>query len=1011
MSKGKILAIAAIIVMAALLLPSAISVAELTTSVQNASTEELVPVIIMLNTDAWVSSSGVTARSTAFDLAKQEVSSILGAGELQSMAMANNRGKIKRDLHIIDAISADILPSMLDELLNSSAVNEVYPDEKLYALLADSVPWINASDVWLLLDSQGDNVTGKGVVVAVLDTGVDYRHPDLGGGKGTGYKVVTGHDYVNDDLDPMDDDGHGTQMAGIIAANGDLKGVAPDATLLAYKVLDSSGAGDTSATIAAIEAAIKEGADIISMSLGGILDTTNQPLAEAINRALDAGVIVVAAAGNDGPLIGSIRDPGSYERVITVGATGEIILKVVVENKTLDAYTMLYSPLTNTSGELAYAELGYSDNFSSANCTFTNKIALIERGFLTFEKKVENAHNAGAIGVIIFNNEPGGLNEKYTGYTLGNASDIPAVLITQEDGKALLDLMSRKPVIVSMTVFIDKDLRWRSLLGVSSSRGPGPGYIIKPDIVAPGCRINSTALSGEYNASREGTSLAVPHVSGACALLLQLHPDWTPEMIKAALMNNAHDLGYCVFEQGAGRVDVLKAAKTEFLALPPSISASMERYANSVITVRNLQNYTLNVNISVANEEAFEAVNMFWFSPVTNATPINIDITPTLTLGPGESKPVNLNVTLPEDILNLHYCGRIVISSTNSSIAVPFAFRSSNIIVDKNESIQLAIMSAAAGDTILVAEGNYCENVVIDKPVHIRSLAGPSKTVITASDSMMPIFKVNSNNVTICGFGIMDADVGIMLSRSEFSNISNNNISKTACGIKLTMSNTAYIEGNAVFDNACGIALSLSPNALLKDNIMFDNENGIELSQSNTARMEKNTLSNNDCGIALSQSATTLLKDNTVFDNDCGIELRHSNTALVENNTVFGNNNNIDLTGSHNNYISRNNISTGGIGIALKLSNYNTISNNTVQKNGVGIDFSISNSNILHNNNMINNTEQVEGSGTNIWDGNYWSNYAGEDNDNDGIGDTPYPIDSHWYEEDKHPYMQKDGWL
>ncbi|HID20603.1 MAG TPA: hypothetical protein EYP28_06685 [Methanophagales archaeon] len=1006
MRKGRILAIAAIIVTAALLLPSTISVAELTTGVQNASSEEMVPVIIMLNTDTLVSCSGVTARSTAFDLAKQEVSSILGASELQSMGLGDNQGKIKLDLRIIDAISADIYPSMLDELLNSSAVNEVYPDEKLYALLDDSVPWINAPDVWLLLDSIGDNVTGKGVKVAVLDTGVDYKHPDLGGGKGTGYKVVRGYDYVNDDFDPMDDDGHGTQMAGIIAANGDLKGVAPDATLLAYKVLDSSGAGDTSATIAGIDAAIKEGVDIISMSLGGILDTTNTPLAEAVNRALDAGVIVVAAAGNEGPLIGSIKDPGSYERVITVGATmDDITLKVMVENKTLDAYTMQYSPLTNASGELAYAELGYSDNFSSANCTFTNKIALIERGILTFEEKVKNAYNAGAIGVIIFNNVTGDLNNRYITYTLGNKSDIPAVLITWKDGKDLLDLMSRKPVIVNLTVFIDKDLRWRSLLGDSSSLGPGPGYTIKPDLLAPGCRINSTALSEGYNASREGTSLAVPHVSGACALLLQLHPDWTPEMIKAVLMNNAYDLGYCVFEQGAGRVDVLKAAKTEFLALPPSISASMEKYANSVITVQNLQNYTIHMNVSVAQEEA---INLN-FRPVTNATPINIDITPNLTLGPGESKPINLNVTLPEDILNVHYCGRIVISSTNSSIAVPFAFRSTSIIVDKNESIQLAVMSSAVGDTILVAEGNYCENVVIDKPMHIRSLAGPSKTLITAADSMMPVFKVTSNNVTICGFAITGDDVGIMLSRSKFSNIEDNNISKTTCGIKLTMSNTARMECNTVFDNACGIELSQSPNILLKDNIIFDNENGIELSQSNTAHMENNTLFNNEYGIELSQSATALLKDNTVFDNDCGIELHQSDTAHMENNTVFGNNNNIAFVSSHKNWILRNNISTGEIGIALKFSNYNNISDNTVRKNEVGIDFSMSNSNIIRNNNMINNTKPVKGSGSNIWGGNYWSNYAGEDNDNDGIGDTPHQINRN--EADKHPYMQKDGWL
>jgi minor extracellular serine protease Vpr len=146
------------------------------------------------------------------------------------------------------------------------------------------------------------------------------------------------------------------------------------------------------------------------MSLGGELGVTDDALASAVNAAVDAGVIVVAAAGNDGPYIGTIYSPASYENVIAVGSVGtdtmkKFNLKVVSENKTLDAYHMLHSPLVNISGELAYAELGYPENFS--NQSFTGKIALIKRGGIYFYEKVKNAFDAGAIGGVIFNNEMG----------------------------------------------------------------------------------------------------------------------------------------------------------------------------------------------------------------------------------------------------------------------------------------------------------------------------------------------------------------------------------------------------------------------------------------------------------------------------------------------------------------------------------------------------------------------------------------------------------------------------
>ena len=669
----------------------------------NASSDEhkLIPVIILLNTCAFVTGSDSAAGNTPFDVAKQEVSSILEADELQPMGLGTGiRGKIKRDLRIIDAISADVPPSRMDKLNNSRAVKAIYPDRKVHALLANSVPLIHASDVWQLQDSNGNNVTGEGVFVAVLDTGVDYMHPDLGGGFGPEYKVVGGFDFANNDSDPMDDNGHGTYVAGIVAANGNLKGVAPDANLLAYKVLDTDGSGSESDVIAGIERAIKDGADIMSMSFGFLSASVYDPLTWAIDYAIVHGVIVVAAAGNDGPDFESINSPASHEKVIAVGAVvGKdrcfASVEVVSENKTLDANTILFSPLTNVTGELVYAELGYPENFSFSN--FTGKIALIKRGILTFEEKVKNAYHVGAIGAIIFNNESG----NFLG-TLGNESKIPAFSISQEDGKYLLDLMNRTTVVVriNQTLGIDYDSIY-----FNSSLGPGPGYTIKPDLVAPGCRVNSTAIDGKYNETSAGTSVSVPHVSGACALLLQLHPDWAPGMIKAALMNNAKDIGYGVFKQGAGRVDVFKAATPEFIATPPSIGfyvmSSTSSNKNKKIKVENLQNYTIPVNVSVVREQGmylnFTHINI----NSTSFDDIKINITPDngFTLHPKENEQIDFTVTLPENYTAGYYCGKIVMKSDNHSISIPFALalkKSIWIYPDVFSMIQSAVSNAEA---------------------------------------------------------------------------------------------------------------------------------------------------------------------------------------------------------------------------------------------------------------------------------------------------------------------------
>lgn len=207
-------------------------------------------------------------------------------------------------------------------------VVSVVPDAKMRVLTDASVPLINAPQVWQRKDPAGNGADGRGTTVAVLDSGVDYTHPDLGGGFGEGHKVVGGYDFAKGDGDPMDDNGHGTHVAGIFAGKAAEKdgvtGVAPGASILAYKVMDDAGEGYTSDIVAGIEAAVDPAnphrADVINLSLGGVGDGTD-PLGAAATAAVRAGVVVVASAGNEGPGGNTISTPAAADGVIAVGAS------------------------------------------------------------------------------------------------------------------------------------------------------------------------------------------------------------------------------------------------------------------------------------------------------------------------------------------------------------------------------------------------------------------------------------------------------------------------------------------------------------------------------------------------------------------------------------------------------------------------------------------------------------------------------------------------------------------
>ena len=238
--------------------------------------------------------------------------------------------KLKHKYSTINAFSGTVTNQGLAKLQADPDVESVQLDRKVQISLSDSVHLINADDAWNEVVN-GINITGAGQTICIIDTGVDYTHADLGGCFGAGCKIIGGYDIVNSDNNPMDDHGHGTHVAGIAAADGSIKGVAPDSNLIAIKSLDSNGDGYISDIDAGIDWCINNASkfniSVISMSLGtktyhnaNYCDEDFLTTSAAINNAVDLGIIVMIASGNEAQSNG-ISAPACVANATSVGAT------------------------------------------------------------------------------------------------------------------------------------------------------------------------------------------------------------------------------------------------------------------------------------------------------------------------------------------------------------------------------------------------------------------------------------------------------------------------------------------------------------------------------------------------------------------------------------------------------------------------------------------------------------------------------------------------------------------
>jgi minor extracellular serine protease Vpr len=446
-------------------------------------------------------------------------------------------------------------------------------NDDLHTYLNRSVPFVGANI------SQLEGIGGNGIKVAIIDTGIDFNHPDLYGWGPDG-KVVGGYNFIQEGKPPLDTNGHGTQVAGVIAADGQLVGVSPKAKILAYKVSENGEAVSSDLIIKAIDKAIEDGADIINISLG--VNQTNEKIDDAVNKALEKEIFVVTAAGNDGPTPRTIGSPGRDFGAVTVGATynnltSSLVATLEVNEKQYTVIPMVGSSKLNEPviAEIIFGGFGKEEDLKKINVT--NSILLVERGsdvkgeLLYFSTKEKNAANAGVKALIVYNNESGiFLGELIHEFVKSDYKpQIPVVSIDRKDGLEIKELLKDENK-ASLHLFYNPDF-----IAHFSSRGPVSPFYIKPDIVAPGAYINTTQINGRYNFT-SGTSFAAPHVSGAAALLLEKYPSIHHHEIKSLLLttservSDAYGQEFSLSDSGSGRLNIAKAFQAKLIITPPN---------------------------------------------------------------------------------------------------------------------------------------------------------------------------------------------------------------------------------------------------------------------------------------------------------------------------------------------------------------------------------------------------------------------------------------------------------
>ncbi len=655
----------------------------------------------------------------------------------------------------------------------------------------------------------GPSQAGTGIKIAIIDSGIDQGHPALtdpsmkappgfpvGDPNFTTGKVIAARSYISslsssdptlsspDDFSPRDRVGHGTALAAIaagVAVNAPLaaiSGVAPKAWLGNYKIFGTPGIHDTSSTallVQALEDAYTDGMDIAVLAVGtspmtapfyGPLDTSTAcsgtqlrtyiPAtacdinAYAVEHAVQAGMLVVVAAGNDGcagltcPTLGTIGSPGTAPSALTVGSTTNAHLiynQVKVNGTSWKGYSgngpKFTGPFTGSLIDLSTVVTDATMCSGAPAGSLTGKIVLLARGTCAFFQKVTAAQNAGAIAVLMYDTASDAILPP--SYLL-NETGIPIEYVGNTAGLAIRAAVKGNP---GLTITIDPTLVstdvGTDVMAFDSSRGPALGTNgLKPEIAAVGSGIYTATQSYDPNgdvfdvsgyAAVDGTSYAAAMVAGSAALVKQAHPGYTPGQLKSALVNTSSngvvtdaDAGGLarVTAIGAGKLNAAAAVTASITAQPSVVGFGLIGTAlpsGTTVTLTNSGAASVTLNLAVAARDSDSNASV-------TVNPANV------TLGAGQSQAVTIALTGRVPNVGT-YEGQINVTGGSGNFHIPYSY----LVSDKKAANAYPII----GD-------NYFA-VVSEYPVLIafRVIDQYGAPIVNAPTSWQPSAVIDSN--------------------------------------------------------------------------------------------------------------------------------------------------------------------------------------------------------------------------------------------------------------------------
>ncbi|QOY85784.1 S8 family serine peptidase [Paludibaculum fermentans] len=575
-------------------------------------------------------------------------------GALQARrAMVVARVTTVANVLVVQAASAQ-------QLAGLPGVKRVEPVERFDLFLMNALPIHQVPQAWAATGGMAN--AGKGIKIAILDTGIDMTHPGFAAGDMTapdGFpqasssqnlaltngKVIVARSF--DGAPVTDFEGHGTAVAMTAAGvqhespRGTISGVAPAAWIGAYRVADIADGGIYSDTVLrALDWVVQDGMDVVNMSFGslGRFGASHTIYGDAVRGLADRGIIVVRAAGNtSGPM--TVDDTAAIDRVIAVGAnsaTASTTTQVVpsagpsmdgVASTNVTEHAPVSGPLVDIA---VFDPTGLACDGSLFPLeSLKGAIALMERGECDFETKLANVAAAGAVGAVVFNTADPSYDksgEELVIMIVDNPDQIPGIFVPRSKGLQLKDLAATVEDLQVQLRFPFGKGAPRSLASFSS-RGPSVELLIKPDLVATGAPVYTAALKEPYDAdycpvcdpsgyiSTQGTSFSSPLVAGAAAVLKSGRPGLSMDEYRSLLIDSASPLVFLdgttapVNSAGAGYLNLNSAVTSTIAAAPVSLSFGSGGGTIDLtkdVTVKNVGAATATFGLSVETRDTVQ---------------------------------------------------------------------------------------------------------------------------------------------------------------------------------------------------------------------------------------------------------------------------------------------------------------------------------------------------------------------------------------------------------------------